>query len=105
VNGMLFKMASFAYLTVFFNVNPLLKLMAIIFVRCNGYSSLRSAHGVCARGLVSWWVGRNFLRDELIFTVLACLVAWTLYAIYLAVSLGKPPREIFLTLMISLCHC
>ncbi len=87
VNSLLFKLAGFAYLTVFFNVNPLLKL--------DGYYLLSDALDIPSlrekslafirRKLPAALLHRNRLtREEWIFTVFGLLsVAWTAYALYM----------------------
>jgi putative peptide zinc metalloprotease protein len=87
-NHLLFKMAGFAYLTVFFNVNPLLKL--------DGYYLLsdaldipmlreRSLAFVRQRLLPKLAQRRKFSREEVIYTAFGLLsAAWSIYALYLA---------------------
>ena len=87
INQLLFKMAGFAYLTVFFNVNPLLKF--------DGYYLLSDALDIPSlreRSLAFLRRGvrekilqkKRFTREDKIFTVFGILsLAWTAYAFYL----------------------
>ena len=87
LNSLLFKLAGFAYLTVFFNVNPLLKL--------DGYYLLSDALDIPSLREKSVAFIRHKLpaallhrkrltREELTFTVFGVLsMAWTLYALYM----------------------
>jgi len=87
-NSFLFKMASVAYLTVFLNINPLLKydgyyilsdLLRINFLR-------ERSLGFIQKSFLKKIVRRErFTRDEGIFTIFGVLsVLWTAYALYLA---------------------
>jgi putative peptide zinc metalloprotease protein len=87
-NSFLFKMASVAYLTVFLNVNPLLKydgyyilsdLLRISFLRERSMAFLQQKFPKKLLRREKW------TRDEKIFTVFGALsVVWTVYALYLA---------------------
>jgi putative peptide zinc metalloprotease protein len=105
VNVLLFKMAGFAYLTFFFNVNPLLKL--------DGYYLLTDAVDITSlrersmsfvrqrltRKLTS---RERFSRDELVFTVFGLLsLLWTFYAIYTAVFFWQTRIEESVRTMMS----
>jgi putative peptide zinc metalloprotease protein len=86
INLFLFKMAGFAYLTVFLNVNPLLKF--------DGYYLLSDALEIPSlrekslafirHKLLDQLIKRKkFTRDEVIYTIFGLLsVIWTAYAIY-----------------------
>jgi putative peptide zinc metalloprotease protein len=88
-NSFLFKMASVAYLTVFINVNPLLKY--------DGYYILSDALGITflrersIRFIQDHFLRKilrreGFTRDEKIFGVFGVLsILWTAYALYLAI--------------------
>jgi putative peptide zinc metalloprotease protein len=89
-NPFLFKMATIAYLTVFINLNPLLKYdgyyilsdwLRISFLRERSLAFLR-------RGLLGKITSRSRLtRDEWIFVVFGVLsLVWTAYALSLAVT-------------------
>ena len=92
-NSILFKMAGFAYLTVFLNVNPLLKL--------DGYYLLSDALDIALlreksmafvrQKLVNKIAQRKrFSREEGIFTVFGLLsTIWSVYALYLAYFFWK----------------
>ena len=87
IDSLLFKMAGFAYLTVFFNVNPLLKL--------DGYYLLSDALDIpllrersiafVRRKAISKVLQREkFTREEWIFTIFGLLsIIWSMYALYL----------------------
>ncbi|HLE52408.1 MAG TPA: cyclic nucleotide-binding domain-containing protein, partial [Anaerolineales bacterium] len=93
INPMLFKMAGFAYLTVFFNVNPLLKF--------DGYYLLSDAIDIPGlreksmtfirdRLLDKLLHRKKFTRDEVIYTVFGLLAAvWTIYGLYFAIFYWK----------------
>jgi putative peptide zinc metalloprotease protein len=88
VNNLLFKLAGLAYLSVFINVNPLLKL--------DGYYLLTDALDIPSLREKSLFFVRKRLvaklrqrirltREEMIFAVFGLLSSlWTFYAIYLA---------------------
>jgi putative peptide zinc metalloprotease protein len=87
-NNLLFKFAYFSYLTVFFNVNPLLKLDGYyLLTDALDISSLRERSTTFVRQkFIKKLISRQkFSRDELVFTAFGLLsLLWTLYAIYLA---------------------
>jgi putative peptide zinc metalloprotease protein len=86
LNNLLFKLAGFSYLTVFVNVNPLLKL--------DGYYLLSDALDIPSlrersiafvrRSLLPHLLQKKKLgRDEWVYTVFGLLsILWTIYAIY-----------------------
>ena len=92
-NSILFKMAGFAYLTVFLNVNPLLKL--------DGYYLLSDALDIALLREKSMAFVRQkllnkitqrkrFSREEAIFAVFGLLsTIWSVYALYLAYFFWK----------------
>lgn len=88
INLFLFKMAGFAYLTVFINVNPLLKFDGYYLLSdALEIPSLREKSLVFLRHkfLDRLLKRRKFTRDEVIYTIFGLLsVIWTAYAIYLA---------------------
>lgn len=88
INSFLFKMAGFAYTTVFLNVNPLLKF--------DGYYLLSDALDIPAlqerslsfvRHKLPQYIGqrRKLTREEWVFAIYGILsIAWLFFAIYLA---------------------
>ena len=88
VNNLLFKLAGLAYLSVFINVNPLLKLDGYyLLTDALDIASLREKSLLFVRKqlLGKFRQRKKFTRDELIFTLFGLFsLAWTLYAIYLA---------------------
>jgi putative peptide zinc metalloprotease protein len=104
-NSILFKMAGFAYLTVFINVNPLLKL--------DGYYLLSDALDIALlreksmafvrQKLVNKITQRKgFSREEWIFTVFGLLsTVWSIYALYLAYFFWKTRISIGLQMLLG----
>ena len=88
VNNLLFKLAGLAYLSVFFNVNPLLKLDGYyLLTDALDIPSLRekSLSFVQKRLFGKLRQRKKFTREEAIFTIFGLLsTLWTAYAIYLA---------------------
>jgi putative peptide zinc metalloprotease protein len=86
-NSMLFKMAGIAYLMVFMNVNPLLKLDGYYLLSdILNIPSLRERSFAFVREQLIGKVvqGKSFTRYEWIYTAFGLLsMAWTVYAVYL----------------------
>lgn len=104
-NSILFKMAGFAYLTVFINVNPLLKL--------DGYYLLSDALDIALlrekslafvrQKLVNKITQRKrFSREEWVFTVFGLLsTVWSIYALYLAYFFWRTRISIGLQMLLG----
>ena len=86
-NSLLFKMAGIAYLTVFMNVNPLLKLDGYYLLSdLLNIPSLRERSFAFVRKQLigNLLQGKKFTRYEWIYTAFGLLsMAWTVYAVYL----------------------
>ncbi|HZD57399.1 MAG TPA: cyclic nucleotide-binding domain-containing protein [Anaerolineales bacterium] len=87
-NNFLFKMAGFAYFTVFINVNPLLKLDGYYLLSdLLDVTSLREKSILFVRKKLFGKVlaRQRFSRDEWIYTIFGLLsILWTAYALYIA---------------------
>jgi putative peptide zinc metalloprotease protein len=88
INGFLFKMAGYAYVTVFLNVNPLLKFDGYyLLADLLDISALRERSlGFLRRQLPGKITSRQSLnRNEWVYTIYGLLsLSWMGYAIYLA---------------------
>jgi putative peptide zinc metalloprotease protein len=88
LNSLLFKMAGFAYLTVFLNVNPLLKLDGYYLLSdALEIPMLRERSMAFVRHKLPGKLGnrKKLSREEWIFTVFGLLsIVWSVYALYLA---------------------
>jgi putative peptide zinc metalloprotease protein len=86
-NSLLFKMAGFAYFTVFINVNPLLKLDGYYLLSdALNIPSLRERSFAFVRKqfLGKLLKGQNMTRNERIYAAFGVLsLVWTIYAVYL----------------------
>jgi putative peptide zinc metalloprotease protein len=88
INSFLFKMAGYAYLTVFINVNPLLKFDGYYLLSDSlDIPSLRERSLAFVRHkLLRKIMGKGkFTREEKIFAVFGLLsLLWTIYALFMA---------------------